>query len=71
MQLKRTTNQCKKINMRKKTFFCKNVLLYTINNISMAMNINISKFSCILKIISRNTFPEPQPDTACSQTRCS
>ena len=39
-------------------------MLYTINNISMVLKIIISKYSCILKIISRNTFPEPQPDSA-------
>ena len=31
-------------------------------NISMLLEIIISKFSCILKIMSRNTFPDPQPD---------
>ena len=50
--------------MKKKTFCCKNVLLYTINNISMVFEIIISKFSLILKIMYRNTFPEPQPDSA-------
>ena len=50
--------------MRKKHIFCKNVLLYTINNISMVLEIVIIKFSCILKMMSRNTFPEPQPDIA-------
>ena len=50
--------------MRKNTFFCKHVLIYTINNISMVLEIIIIKFSCILKMMSRNTFPEPQPDSA-------
>ena len=45
-------------------FFCKNVLLYTINNISMVLEIIIIEFSCILIMMSRNTFPEPQPDSA-------
>ena len=49
--------------MRKNTFFLKNVLLYTINNISKVLEIIIIKFSCILKTMSRNTFPEPQPDS--------
>ena len=35
----------------------------------MVLKIIISKFSCISKIISRNTFPEPQPDSA-SNTVC-
>ena len=30
----------------------------------MVLEININKFSCILKIMSRNTFPELQPDSA-------
>ena len=34
------------------------------NNISMVLEIMIFKFSCILKIMSRNTFTEPQPDSA-------
>ena len=48
----------------KKFFFCKNVLLYTINNIDMVLEIIISKFSCIWKMMSSNTFPEPQPYSA-------
>ena len=63
-QLKRTINQCKISYMRKKTFFCKNVLLYNINNKYMVLEIIISKFPWILKIMSRNTFPELQPDSA-------
>ena len=43
----------------KKTFFCKNVLLYTINKPPVVLKIIISYFSYILKIMSRNTFPEP------------
>ena len=50
--------------MRQNTFFSKNVLLYTINNISMVFKIIISYFSCILKMMYNNTFPEPQPDSA-------
>ena len=50
--------------MKKHIFFCNNVLLYTINNLSMVLEILISKFSYSLKIISRITFPEPQPDSA-------
>ena len=30
----------------------------------MVLEIIIIKFSCILKMMSRNTFPEPQPDSA-------
>ena len=41
-QLKRTINQCKISYMRQNTFFCKNVLIYTINNISMVLEIIIN-----------------------------
>ena len=30
----------------------------------MVLEIIILKFSCFWKIMSRNTFPEPQPDSA-------
>ena len=63
-QLKRIIIQCKISYMRKTYFYFKNVLLNTINNISMLLEIIIIKFSCILKMMSRNTFPEPQPDSA-------
>ena len=63
-QLKMTINQCKNITWGKNTFFRKNILLYTINNISMVLEIIIYKYSCILKTMFRNTFPEPQPDSA-------
>ena len=33
------------------------------NYISMVLELIISKFSCVLKIMFRNTFPEPQPDS--------
>ena len=49
---------------KKKQLFCKNVLLYPINNTSMVLEIIIIKFSGILEIMARNTFPEPQPDSA-------
>ena len=35
----------------------------------MVLEIIIIKFSCILKIMSRNTFPEPQPDSASYELR--
>ena len=54
---KRTIYQCKIPYMRKKTFFCKSVWLYIINNLFVVLEIIISKFSYNLKIISRNTFP--------------
>ena len=34
------------------------------NNISMALEIITIKYSCILKMMSRNTFSESQPDSA-------
>ena len=63
-QLKRTINQYKKKLHEEKTHFCKNVFLYTMNNISMELAIIIIKFSCILKMMSRNIVSEPQPDSA-------
>ena len=64
-QLKRTINQCKISCMwKKRIFFCKNVLLYTLINISMVLEIIFSKCSFILKIMSSNNFLEPQPDSA-------
>ena len=39
-------------------------MLYTINYISMLLEIIIIKLSSILKMMSKNTFPEPQPDSA-------
>ena len=57
----------KKIHEEKTHFFCKNLLLFTINNISMVLEITIIKFSCILKMIPRITIPEPQPDSASYQ----
>ena len=52
-QQKVTINQSKKVTLH-----------YTINNISMVLEIIIIKFSCISKTMSRNTIPEPQPDSA-------
>ena len=63
-QLKMNINQCKKKSWEKKHIFCKNVLLYIINNISMVLKIGFNKFSSIVKTMSRNTFPESQPDSA-------
>ena len=50
--------------MREEEKNCKNVLLYNINNLSMVLEILISKFSYFLKMMCRNTFPEPQTDSA-------
>ena len=49
---------------KKNPLFCKNVLIYTINKTYMVQEIIISKFSCNLKIMSRYSFLEPQPDSA-------
>ena len=59
----RTINQCKIPYMRKNTYFCKNALLCIINNLPVVLEIIISKFSYCLKMMSRNTFAEPQPDS--------
>ena len=58
-QLKRTINQCKKNYIKKKTHFFGRMYC-----ISMVLEIIIIKFSCISKMMSRNTFHEPQPDSA-------
>ena len=39
------------------------MLLSTINNIGMVLEIVIIKFIFTLKMMSRNTFPELQPDS--------
>ena len=52
------------LHEEKTHFSCKNVLLYTINNLSVALEIIISQFSYSLKIMFQNIFPEPQPDIA-------
>ena len=41
-----------------------NILLYTSNNCSVVVQIFVCQFCYRLKIISRNTLPEPQPDSA-------
>ena len=62
-QIKNPINRYKKkLPYEKHIFFKNNVLLYTIKkNISMVLEIIIIKISCILQMMSRNTFPEPQP----------
>ena len=52
------------LDEEKKNIFCKNVLLYIVNNLSVVLEIIISKFSYCLKMMSRNTLPELQPDSA-------
>ena len=43
---------------------CKNALLCIINNLPVVLEIIIREFSYCLKMMSGNTFPEPQPDSA-------
>ena len=59
-----TGYQCKIPYIRKNLFFCTIISLLTINNQSMVFEIFVSKYDYSLKIISRNTFPEPQTDSA-------
>ena len=47
-----------------KHIFCKNISIYVINNISVLVNIIFIKFSYSLKIMSRNSFSDPQPNSA-------
>ena len=44
---------------KKKKFFYKNILLYTENNRSAVVKILVCNLSYSLKIMSRNTLPEP------------
>ena len=46
---------------KKHIFFCKNELLFSINNLSLVLEIIISWFSYSYKIMSRNTFPKLTP----------
>ena len=51
--------------MMKKHFFCKNVLLYTINNTSMVdIENHYQHIFLYFELMPRNTFPEPAPDSA-------
>ena len=45
-------------------FFCKIKSLYTIENLSVVMEIIASYFPCGLKIMSRNTLSALKPDSA-------
>ena len=45
-------------------FFCKIKYLYTINNLCVVIEIIARYFPYGLKIMSRNTFSAPQPDSA-------
>ena len=54
-----------KISYNRKThFFCKNILLYITGNRSVVVEIFVCKFCYILKMMSRYTLPEPQPESA-------
>ena len=61
---KKDPNQCKISYMRKKYIFCKIQSLYTINNLSVVMEIISSYFPYGLKKMSRYTLSAPQPDSA-------
>ena len=61
---KKDHNQCKILMWGKKTFFCKIKSLYTINNLSVVIEMIAVYFSYGLKMMSRNTLSEPQPDSA-------
>ena len=64
---KKDHNQCKMSYMREKYIFvCQIKSLYTINNLCEVIEIiaSASYFPYGLKIMSRNTHSEPQPDSA-------
>ena len=50
--------------MRKKCIFCKIKSLYNINNLCVEIKLIANKFPYGLKIMSKNTLSEPQPDSA-------
>ena len=61
---KKDHNQWKISYMTKNTFFSKIKSLYNINNLCVVMEIIASYFPNGLKLMSRNTLSEPQPDSA-------
>ena len=63
-QPKRTQNQCKIHKMKKKNnFFWKTITLHTITNLYAVLENIYGELSCSLKIIAKNNFSEPQPDS--------
>ena len=58
------------LHEEKNTFFCKFYSLYTINNLCVVIEIIASYFPYGLKMMSRNTLSEPQPDSASYNVRC-
>ena len=61
---KKDRNHYKISYMKKNTFFCKIKSLYTLNNLCVVIKIIASSFPYGLKMMSRNTLSEPQPDNA-------
>ena len=65
LRIKKDHNQCKISYMREKyIFFVKIKSLYTITNICVEIEIIASYLPYGLKMKSRNTLSEPQPDSA-------
>ena len=64
LRSKKDYNQCKISYMRQNYIFFMIETLYTINNLSEVIEIIASYFSYGLKMMSRNTLSEPQPDSA-------
>ena len=52
------------LHEEKVNFFCKIISIYTINNICVVIEIIATQFSHGLRMMSRNTLSEPQPDSA-------
>ena len=67
--LKRTTTNAKFLTERQNTFLCKIKSPYTINNLCVIIEIIASYFSYVLKMMSRNTLSEPQPEGQCNDCR--
>ena len=67
--MNKTTNKDRKSMQihwyeEKKKTFSKILSLYTLNYRSVVLEMITSKFSFSLEIMSRNTFPNSQPDSA-------
>ena len=52
------------LHEEKNTFPCKIKSIYTINNLCVVIEIIASSFPYGLKMMSRNTLSEPQPNSA-------
>ena len=52
------------LHVDKVNFFCKNISLYTTTNLCVVIEICASEFPYGLRMMSKNTLYEPEPDSA-------